>query len=171
MRRLRSRRWRHEHRRGLRKTAAIGIPAVLILGLGTAAAAAGAAQGFGSEKVGTSNAKGILLPTNQRITPVGNRLLVDDGRLLSSSISPDGRYLAALTWNDFTGYLTIIDLKHNKIVQQVGTGSSADRPSVTAPSPPTDHCGPPTERPSGSRRPPTLPDSPSRATARSRAPS
>jgi YVTN family beta-propeller protein len=106
---------------------AVGLSVTVIVGLGTAAAAAGAAGGFGHAKVGTANRDGILLPTGQRIDPVGSRLLVDDGRLLSSSVSPDGRYLAALTWNDFTGFLTIINVKTNKVVQQVGTGLGSDK--------------------------------------------
>ncbi len=117
-------RWRHEHRRAVRKAVGTGMAVVLLTGVGAAAAAAGS---FGHGKVGTDDGQGILLPTNQRITPIGTRTLVDDGRLLSSSISPNGRYLAALTWNDFTGFLTILDLKTDKIVQQVGTGVGTDK--------------------------------------------
>ena len=47
--------------------------------------------------------------------------------LLSSSISPNGQYLAALTWNDFTGFLTIINLKTGQVIQQVGTGAGTDK--------------------------------------------
>jgi YVTN family beta-propeller protein len=99
----------------------------LVGGLSTVAVAAGLGSGFGNAKVGTANAAGILLPTNQRIKPIGQRLLIKDGRLLSSTISPNGEYLAALTWNDFTGFLTIIDLKTGTILQQVGTGVGADK--------------------------------------------
>lgn len=34
--------------------------------------------------------------------------------------------MAALTWQDFTGFLSLIDVTTGKIVQQVGTGSSSD---------------------------------------------
>src|ERR1035441_1208451 len=117
--RLMSARWRHEHRRAFRAMAGAGISVAMIAGFGTAAVAAGVISGFGDSQVGTSNADGILLPTNQRIKPIGSRLLVDNGRLLSSSTSPDGQYLAALTWNDFTGFLTIFNLKTGAIVQQL----------------------------------------------------
>ena len=126
MPRLMSARWRHEHRRAFRAMAGAGISVAMIAGFGTAAVAAGVISGFGDSQVGTSNADGILLPTNQRIKPIGSRLLVDNGRLLSSSISPDGQYLAALTWNDFTGFLTIFNLKTGAIVQQLGTGAGGD---------------------------------------------
>jgi YVTN family beta-propeller protein len=124
---LRSARWRHAHKRTLRRVAGGGLSLALVGGIGIGAYASGAGQGgFGDAKVGTTNANGILLPTNQRIKPIGRRLLVDDGRLLSSTISPNGTYLAALTWNEFTGFLTIIDLKTDKIIQQVGTDVGKD---------------------------------------------
>jgi len=129
MRHLLSARWRHEHHRVLRVVTS-GVTALAIVGaLGSAAAAAGLSAGsggWGDSQVGTSNAEGILLASNQRVKPIGTRLLVDDGRLLSSSISPNGQYLAALSWNEFTGFLTIIDLQTGKIVQQIGTGVGSD---------------------------------------------
>jgi YVTN family beta-propeller protein len=126
MRRLMSARWRHSHRRALRMIAGAGISVFLVGGLATAAVAAGVTGGFGNEQVGQAYANGILLPTNQWIKPIGSRLLVDNGRLPSSAISPNGEFLAALSWNDFSGFLTIINLQTGKIVQQV------DPPSGTA---------------------------------------
>ncbi len=127
MRRLMSARWRHEHRRAIRLMATASLAVALVGGLATAAVAAGVSGNpFGNEQVGTSYANGILLPTNQWIKPIGSRLLVGKGRVLSSSISPNGQYLAALTWNDFTGFLTIINLKTGQIIQQLGTGASGD---------------------------------------------
>jgi len=128
MRRFMSARWRHEHRRALRIVAGAGTSMVLVGALTSAALAASTSSssgsGFGDEQVGGTYANGILLPTQQWIKPAGTRLLVNDGRLLSSAISPDGKYLAALTWNDFTGYLTMINLQTGKVIQQVGYGSS-----------------------------------------------
>jgi YVTN family beta-propeller protein len=96
-------------------SAAIGIAL-----LGTAAVAAAAGEPWPSGKVGANNGQGVLLPTGQRINPVGTRLLVRQGRIPSSAISPNGEYMAALSWNDFSGFLTMIDLQTGKIVQQVG---------------------------------------------------
>ena len=124
MMRIRSARWRHTNRRPLRR-AAFTTATILTVGSLVAAAAA-ATGGFGHGRVGADNGNGVLLPTNQRITPVGTSVLVKNGRLLSSSISPNGRYLAALTWHNFSGFLTMIDLKTNKVIQQVGTGSTSD---------------------------------------------
>lgn len=103
--------------------------ALMLGGVATAAVAAGGAfhqaNPFGDEQVGNTYTNGILLPTNQWIKPIGTRLLVNNGRVLSSAISPNGEFLAALTWNDFTGFLTVVNLKTGKIVQQVGAGATA----------------------------------------------
>jgi YVTN family beta-propeller protein len=99
----------------------------LIVGTaGLAAAAALSGGSFGNGRVGQDTGRGILLPSNQWVKPVGERVLVAGGRMPSSTISPDGTKLAALTWNNFTGFLSIIDVTTGKVVQQVGTGSSAD---------------------------------------------
>ena len=131
MNRLFSRRWRHEHRRTFRTIGVAGASVVLVAGIATTAAAASGAfrqsNPFGNEQVGQTYANGILLPGNQWIKPIGTRLLVNNGRVLSSAISPNGEFLAAYTWNDFTGFLTVVNLKTGKIVQQVGTGVGADK--------------------------------------------
>ena len=127
MRRLFSPRWRHTHHRAVRVLTAASVAVVMVAGLTTAAVAGVFAGGFGTSQVGTSNAQGVLLPTNQRIKPIGSRLLIDNGRLLSSSISPNGQFLAALSWEDFTGYLTVFNLKTGKVVQQIGTGVGTDK--------------------------------------------
>ena len=97
--------------------------------VGVASAAVGGFNPFGHQKVdGQPTANGILLPTNQWITPLGTRILDNTERLVSSTISPDGRYLAALGWNEFSGYLTIFDLQTGKMVSQTGlaTGTGSD---------------------------------------------
>ena len=88
--------------------------------------------GLGTDQVGQDNGHGLLLPTNQRITPVGQRYLVDDGRLLSSTISPDGTKLAALTHIE-ASMVTIMDLTSGKVVQQVGLGQGDDNVAADGP--------------------------------------
>ena len=85
---------------------------------------------FGSSKVGQVVNGRLLLPSNQWISPIGRRVEVTNGRLLSSTLSPDGTKLAALSWNEFQGFLTVIDVKSGKIVQQIGTGSTKSDPSL-----------------------------------------
>jgi YVTN family beta-propeller protein len=131
MRALMSPRWRHQHHRALRVAAVASATALTLGAIGTAAAAATGAfsqsNPFGTDQVGNTYTNGILLPTNQWIKPIGSRLLVDDGRVLSSAISPNGKYIAALTWHDFTGFLTVANLETGKIVDQVGTGVGTDK--------------------------------------------
>ena len=79
------------------------------------------------QQVGQTVNGAILLPTNQWISPLGKRIEVSDARLVSSTLSPDGKFVAALSWNDFTGFLTMINFKTGAIVQQVGTGSGSDK--------------------------------------------
>jgi YVTN family beta-propeller protein len=100
--------------------------AVAVAGTGAAAAAT---DRFGTHRVGESTGQGLLLPSNQTIEPIGDRLLVDNGKLLASTVSPDGRYLAALT-NDRGIALTIVDLQQHKVLQQVGKSADLSSTSV-----------------------------------------
>jgi YVTN family beta-propeller protein len=95
--------------------------------VGVASAAIGGFNPFGNQQVGQTYANGILLPTNQWISPLGSRILDNNERLVSSTISPNGQYLAALGWNEFSGFLTIVNLKTDVIVSQTGldTGSGS----------------------------------------------
>ncbi len=88
--------------------------------VGVAAAAVTGYDPFGSDQVGQTVNGAILLPTNQWISPLGQRTLVNNARLVSSTLSPDGKTVAALSWNDFSGFLTLIDPKTGTIRQQVG---------------------------------------------------
>jgi YVTN family beta-propeller protein len=102
--------------------------ALLLLALAASAASAQIAGigPFGTSRVGEQLGGRTLLPSNQWVSPIGSRIQVNNGRLVSSTLSPDGTKLAALSWNDFTGFLTIIDVKTGKIIQQLGTGKSGD---------------------------------------------
>jgi YVTN family beta-propeller protein len=88
--------------------------------VGVAQAALGGFNPFGSDEVGQVVNGAVLLPTSQWVSPAGQRIEDRSGRLQSSAISPDGQYMAALTWHDFTGYLSVIDLKTGKIIQEEG---------------------------------------------------
>ena len=98
--------------------------------VGVASAAVTGFNPFGDKRVGQTYAGAVLLPTNQWISPLGTRILDNQERLVSSTISPDGTYMAALGWNNFSGFLTIINLKTHAIIQRTalatGTGSSQD---------------------------------------------
>ncbi|HEU4676065.1 MAG TPA: phosphoesterase, partial [Motilibacteraceae bacterium] len=118
-------RQRLDRARGRRRTQVLAGAATLAVAVAGTGAAAAATDRFGTHRVGESTGQGLLLPSNQTIKPIGDRLLVDDGKLLASTVSPDGRYLAALT-NDRGIALTIVDLQQHKVLQQAGTSSDAD---------------------------------------------
>jgi YVTN family beta-propeller protein len=118
-----ARQWPFGLRTGRRiRLVAAGTAALAITGGGVAYASTGA---FGNNRVGTTYKDGLQLASEQIIKPIGDRLLVDNGKLLASTVSPDGRFLAALT-NDRAIALTIVDLKTYKVLQQAGTDKSAD---------------------------------------------
>jgi YVTN family beta-propeller protein len=109
---------------------AAGI-ALGVVAAGSSAAIAASVSDFGTSKVdGTVTAKGVLLPDNQWVKPAGSRYPVNNGRMLASSLSPDGRYLAAETYEHGVGFLTIMDVTSGKVIQQVGTGTSTADPKL-----------------------------------------
>lgn len=82
-------------------------------------------------QVGQQYDGATLLPDNQLVSPVGARTEVDDGRMISSALSPDGTKLAALTSNAIVGRgLTIIDVKADRVLQQVGMRSDGTDSSL-----------------------------------------
>jgi YVTN family beta-propeller protein len=103
-----------------RRLGAVAALVAFVAAVGIASADLGGVNPFGSGAVGQTYNGALLLPTNQWISPIGTRIEDSHGRIVSSTLSPDGQYMAALTWNEFTGYLTIIDLKTGKIVQEEG---------------------------------------------------
>ncbi|MDX6204115.1 MAG: hypothetical protein QOF39_172 [Frankiales bacterium] len=109
--------------RGATVAATAFAVAVVSTGVATAAGA-GAFGTFGTEQVGHEDALGKLLPGNQRITPLGKRSLISNGRLLSSTLSPNGKTVAALSWQNFAGFLSLFDASTGKLIQQVGSGDA-----------------------------------------------
>jgi YVTN family beta-propeller protein len=116
-------------RRGRVVIAAALASCVLVVGV--ASAAVSGFNPFHHQKVAHTYAEGLLLPTNQWISPLGTRILDRSERLVSSTISPNGQYLAALGWNEFSGYLTVFNLKTGAMVQQtaLNTGGTPKDPN------------------------------------------
>ncbi len=117
---------RRQGRRGRAFIAAWVVASVAVVGAASAAVGGFGFDPFGNNEVGQTVNNAILLPTNQWISPFGSRAYTDtDARMVSSTISPDGTYLAALGWNDFSANLTIVNLKTDQKVQEswLATGS------------------------------------------------
>jgi YVTN family beta-propeller protein len=128
-------------RPGLRRRAFLVLAAIAVTvtaAVGAAVAAVSGGNPFGTHRVGQTVRGAVLLPTNQWVSPLGRRILDRNARLLSSTLSPNGTDVAALSWEDFFGSLTIINVKTGQIVQQTAllTGPSrAVDPTVAADGP------------------------------------
>ncbi|MER6103443.1 bifunctional YncE family protein/alkaline phosphatase family protein [Streptomyces sp. NPDC001832] len=80
---------------------------------------------FGTQQVGQVTADGQVVSDNQYINPFGERLVINDGKIMSSSVSPDGTHVAASLASSGMA-LAIVDLKNWKVQQRVGNNASAD---------------------------------------------
>jgi YVTN family beta-propeller protein len=87
--------------------------------------ALGQTHQFGTDQVGQITDKGLLVSADQYINPIGERLVINNGKIMSSSVSPDGTHLAASV-ADGGMALAIVDLKNYKVQQLVGNNAAAD---------------------------------------------
>ena len=81
---------------------------------------------FGENQVGTEYANGIQVSGNQIIKPLGDRLLTQTGKFMGSTVSPDGRFLAASS-ADRSVALHIFDLSSYKLIWTAGTASGVNQ--------------------------------------------
>jgi YVTN family beta-propeller protein len=81
---------------------------------------------FGDNQVGTQYHNGIQVSDDQIIKPIGDRLLTQIGKFMGSTVSPDGRFLAA-TSADKSVVLQIFDLSSYKLIWTVGTASAVNQ--------------------------------------------
>jgi YVTN family beta-propeller protein len=80
---------------------------------------------FGHNQVGTTYANGIQVSDDQIVQPLGERSLTKFGKLMGSTVSPDGRYLAA-TSADKSVALQIFDLSSFRLIWTAGTASGVN---------------------------------------------
>ncbi len=106
-----------------RRIVAAGATAVILAGAGATYAST---VGFGSNQVGTEYADGIQVSDDQIIKPLGDRLLTQFGKFMGSTISPDGRFLAA-TSADKSVVLQVFDLSSYKLIWTVGSASAVNQ--------------------------------------------
>ncbi|WP_405590707.1 alkaline phosphatase family protein [Streptomyces sp. NBC_01190] len=111
---------RHVGRRVTLVTA--GVTAVGLAVTGTAFAQT---HQFGTQQVGQSTDRGQVISSDQYIAPYGAHTVINDGKIMSSTVSPDGTHLAASV-TDGDGALTIVDLKTWKVQQLVGNNAAAN---------------------------------------------
>ncbi|MFE4173218.1 alkaline phosphatase family protein [Streptomyces sp. NPDC056909] len=99
-----------------------GVTVLAVAAAGTAFAETGS---FGTVRVGQTTTNGQLISSDQYLAPYGKRLVVNGGKIMSSTISPDGKHMAASV-TDGGMVLNIIDLKNYKVQQVIGSGAGAD---------------------------------------------
>ncbi|MDF9817040.1 bifunctional YncE family protein/alkaline phosphatase family protein [Streptomyces sp. SPB162] len=99
----------------------VGVTAVAVAAAGTAFAQT---HQFGTDQVGQTTDRGQVISSDQYIAPYGDRLVVNNGKIMSSSVSPDGTHLAASV-TDGGSALSIVDLKSWKVQQLVGASASS----------------------------------------------
>ncbi|VVJ19482.1 Uncharacterised protein [Amycolatopsis camponoti] len=104
--------------------ATAGSATLVLVATGTGVGVASTAQ-FGKDQVGQVTENGQVVSADQYVKPIGDRLVVNNGKIMASSVSPDGAHLAALT-TDGGIALTIVDLKSWKVQQLVGNSATAN---------------------------------------------
>ncbi|MGW3569595.1 phosphoesterase [Streptomyces sp. NPDC000941] len=99
-----------------------GTTAVALVAAGTALAQT---HQFGTDQVGQVTENGQVVSSNQYIAPYGDRLVINQGKIMSSSVSPDGTHMAASV-TDGGAALAIVDLKSWKTQQLVSNAASSN---------------------------------------------
>ncbi|AGL18974.1 bifunctional YncE family protein/alkaline phosphatase family protein [Actinoplanes sp. N902-109] len=118
--RLRRPRERHLGRR----TATVAAGTVVLLAAGAGAGWASTHR-FGTDRVGETTGKGLVVSADQYVRPYGQRLVVPNGKIMSSAVSPDGTHLAA-SITDGGEALAVVNLKTWTVQQLVGNNAAAN---------------------------------------------
>ncbi|WP_042366102.1 alkaline phosphatase family protein [Streptacidiphilus neutrinimicus] len=109
-------------RLGRRATLVTACVTAVAVATGTAVAST---RQFGDEQVGQITSKGEVISSDQYLNPYGSRLVINDGKLMASTVSPDGGHLAA-TVADGDAALVVVNLKTGQVQQRVGSASVDD---------------------------------------------
>jgi YVTN family beta-propeller protein len=108
---------------GRRTIIAAGAIAAVLVGAGVTYATT---EVFDHNKVGTEYPNGIQVSGDQIIKPLGDRLVTQTGKVMGSTVSPNGRYLAA-TSADKSVALQIFDMSSYKQIWSVGTAAGVNQ--------------------------------------------
>jgi YVTN family beta-propeller protein len=102
---------------------ALGVAAGVLAATGVTYAST---EIFGHNQVGTEYANGIQVSDDQLVKPYGERLVTQIGKFMGSTVSPNGRFLAA-TSTDKSVALQIFDLTSYKLIWTAGTASGVNQ--------------------------------------------
>jgi YVTN family beta-propeller protein len=115
---------RRRVKRKLRLPAVTAGTTALVVAAGTGAAY-GSTHQFGHDQVGQPGKEGLTISSDQYLDPIGKRLVINSGKIMSSQVSPDGTHLAASV-TDGGVALDIVNLKDYKVQQVIGNNAAAD---------------------------------------------
>ena len=99
-----------------------GTAAAVLAVTGTGVAV-GSTKFLGTDQVGSTNSQGQVISDNQIISPYGSRLTLDNGKIMGSTVSPDGTHLA-VTLADGSQAVGIVNLSDNTVQQYISPGGS-----------------------------------------------
>ncbi|NUP16162.1 MAG: phosphoesterase [Streptomyces sp.] len=101
------------------------VTAGITVALGVTGTAVASTWQFGTQQVAQVTRDGQVLPSDQYIKPYGDRTVINDGKIMSSTVSPDGTHLAASV-ADGDASLVVLDLATGQVKQKVGTNAADD---------------------------------------------
>lgn len=101
------------------------VTAGIAVALGITGTAVASTYQFGTQHVGQTTANGQVVSADQYIKPYGSRTVINDGKIMSSTVSPDGTHLAA-SIADGDASLVVMDLATGQVKQKVGTNAADD---------------------------------------------
>ncbi|MBM9509727.1 bifunctional YncE family protein/alkaline phosphatase family protein [Actinacidiphila acididurans] len=102
------------------------VTAGITVALAVTGTAVASTQQFGFEQVGQTTANGLTLADDQHIDPIGSSLVINTGKIMSSTVSQDGTHMAAAVTDSYGVSLVMVDLGNNKVQQYIGTHSGVD---------------------------------------------
>ncbi|MEU9390439.1 bifunctional YncE family protein/alkaline phosphatase family protein [Streptomyces sp. NPDC048324] len=101
------------------------VTAGIAVALGVTGTAVASTWQFGSRQVAEDTPEGQVVSSDQFLKPYGSRTVINDGKIMSSTVSPDGGHLAASV-ADGDASLVIMDLGTGQVIQKVGTNKADD---------------------------------------------
>jgi YVTN family beta-propeller protein len=96
------------------------VVALAVTGTGIAV---GSTIGFGTDQVGQTVNQGLVVSDNQIISPYGDRLVLNNGKIMGSTVSPDGTHMA-VTLADGSQAVGIVNLSNWTVQQYTSPGGS-----------------------------------------------
>ncbi|MBO4255727.1 alkaline phosphatase family protein [Streptomyces griseorubiginosus] len=101
------------------------VTAGITVALGVTGTAVASTWQFGTQQVAQVTGNGQVISSDQYIKPYGDRTVINDGKIMSSTVSPDGTHLAASV-ADGDASLVVLDLATGQVKQKVGTNAADD---------------------------------------------